>query len=380
MAIWKQLLLCVGLICFSAVGLALFAPGSRLLNALPFGEALSSLGSAQAKYSDQRAGSGGGKPGLRRARPLPLVVLSKVEPALADERVKSVGTAQAIQRTTLFPEVAGRVISVDANAGQRLSVDDIVVQLDDQVQRLAVERASLSLADAEDLVQRYQTLAAKNTISAVQLTDAKSAMEKAKLDLKGAEDALNRRSVRAPFSGEIGLIDVGVGDYVTPTTAVGSLDERKTLLIEFRLPERFSNHVRVGQAIDLQTAALPGIRLVGVISGIDNRIDTVSRTILLQGEMNNETDLARPGMSFDVSLEIGGEEHPSVPSLAVQWDRQGPYVWKVDGDRTTRADIGIIARLSDRVLISGDLAVGESVVSEGTAAVRQGMVFRTPEG
>ncbi|MCG8408909.1 MAG: efflux RND transporter periplasmic adaptor subunit, partial [Phycisphaerales bacterium] len=187
-----------------------------------------------------------------------------------------------------------------------------------------------------------------------------------------------RRAIRAPFSGEIGLIDVGIGDYVTPTTPVANLDERNTLLIEFRLPERFANQVRLGQQIDLNTTALPGVELVGSVSGIDSRVDTVSRTLLVQGTLNNEADLARPGMSFDVNLAFEGKELPAVPALAIQWDRNGSYVWKVESGHTVRSGVSIVGRQSDRVLIDGDLEVGDNVVTEGTASVRQGMAYRLP--
>ena len=177
----------------------------------------------------------------------------------------------------------------------------------------------LAVEDAEAQLQRFETLAARNTVSDVQLSDAALALSNARLDLREAEDALARRTVVAPFSGEVGLIDVGVGDYVTTATPVTTLDERETLLIEFRVPERFANQIAHGQPMTLSTPALPGLVLDGAISGMDSRIDMVSRTLTVQGTIANQDDLIRPGMSFEVSLSFAGNSYPSVPSLAVQW-------------------------------------------------------------
>ncbi|WP_419912130.1 efflux RND transporter periplasmic adaptor subunit [Hoeflea sp.] len=314
---------------------------------------------------------------MMRERPAPLVVLSPVETATTDDTVKSIGTARAIERATLYPEVSGRVTDINAVSGQRVEAGDVIVQLDDQVQRLAVDRARLAVEDAEAQVARFETLAARNTVSDVQLSDAVLALSNARLDLREAEDALERRAVNAPFTGEVGLIEIGVGDFVSTTTPVTTLDERRTLLIEFRVPERFANQIETGQPMALSTPALPGLALEGEVSGMDSRIDTVARTLTVQGTIANDNDLIRPGMSFEVTLAFIGNSYPSVPSLAVQWDREGSYVFKANGTTAERTAISIVSRQDGQVLVNGDIAAGDRVVSEGTNAVRPEQPFRT---
>ena len=289
-----------------------------------------------------------------------------------DGRFCPLGRNRTGQRANdALSEVSGRVEAVNAIAGQRVEKGDVVVQLDNHVQRFAVDRASLAVDDAGAQVERFEALAARNTVSDVQLSNAVLELEKARLDLREAQDALARRAVTAPFSGEVGLVDVQVGDYITPASPVTSLDERRTLLIEFRVPERFANQIAAGQQISLATPALPGLELSGVVSGMDSRIDTVSRTLTVQGTIDNEADMIRPGMSFEVSMSFAGNAYPAVPSLAVQWDRQGSYVFKANGDVAERADISIVARQDGKVLVSGDIAAGDMIVSEGTNVVRR---------
>ena len=362
MSLWKQTLISLILLVVFAIGFVLFSYGPNVISG----------------FSSSAATAGVPGSGQTRERLAPLVVLSPVETATTDDTVKSVGTARAIERATLYPEVSGRVSQVNAAAGQRVEEGDVIVQLDDHVQRLAVDRAHLTVEDAEAQVERFEALAARNTVSDVQLSEAVLALSNARLDLREAEDALARRAVVAPFSGEVGLIDVGIGDFVTTTTPVTTLDERRMLLIEFRVPERFANQIERGQPMALSTPALPGLGLEGAVSGMDSRIDMVSRTLTVQGTIANEGDLIRPGMSFEVTLSFAGNSYPSVPALAVQWDRDGAYVFKANGNSAERTAISIIARKDGQVLVEGDITAGDDVVSEGTNSVRPDQPFRIP--
>ena len=301
MAVWKQLVISAVLLVAAAVAFVLITFGPSFFT-----------GTSATASAPGSQGAG---------RPAPLVALSPVETGVTDSIVKSVGTAQAIARTTLYPETSGRVERVGAVAGQRVDPGHLIVQLDDHVQQFAVDRARLALADAEDTVTRYEALAARQTLSDVELRNAVLLLEKARLDLREAEDALARRAVRAPFAGDIGLIDIGIGDYVTTATPVTTLDDRRTILVEFQVPERFAQKIRPGLAMQLSTPSLSGVSLNGEIAGTDSRIDAVSRTLTVQGTIDNDEDLIRPGMSFEVTLSFPGDGYPSVPAPAVQWDQ-----------------------------------------------------------
>ncbi len=357
MAFWKQLLISIGLL---AVSVAVYA--------LSFGPGI--LSGSSVGFGTQAVGG----------RPPPLVVLDTVGTSAADTAVRSIGTARAIERTTLYPEAAGRVDWIGVTAGQRVQQGDVVLRLESRVQEIAVERARLAAADAQEALTRFETLSSSNAVSDVQLRDAALALEKATLDLNEAEDALSRREVRAPFAGDIGLIDVGVGDYVTTTTPVASLDDRRTIVIEFRIPERFANQVERGQVLSVSTPALPDVAMTGEIADLDSRIDPVSRTLTIRGTVDNEADLIRPGMSFEVSLALPGNRFASVPSPAVQWDSSGSYVLKTNGDNyASRIPVEIIARQDGLVLIRGDIAEGDEIVVEGVDSVRPDRPFRTQQ-
>ena len=139
--------------------------------------------------------------------------------------------------------------------------------------------------------------------------------------------------VRAPFAGIVGLTDISVGDLVNNTTAITTLDDLSTVRVDFEVPERWAGRISEGQPITASAQALPGSQFSGKITGIDNRVDATTRTLRLQADLANFGGLLKTGMAIMVSLEFDPNEELAVPSLAVQWDRRGSFVWKIVGRR-----------------------------------------------
>ena len=109
-----------------------------------------------------------------------------------------------------------------------------------------VGRGKLETADAEATLARDQTLVRSQAVSEIQLRAAQLARDQAELALRDAELALERRVIRAPFDGWVGILGVDIGDQVTSATEVATLDDRSHILVDFRVPERFVGQVKVG--------------------------------------------------------------------------------------------------------------------------------------
>jgi RND family efflux transporter MFP subunit len=110
----------------------------------------------------------------------------------------------------------------------------------------------------------------------------------------------------------------------------------------------------------------------GRISAIDNRIDPATRTMRVEATLPNDTANLKPGMAITTDVAVAGEARPSVPSLAIQWDRDGSFVWKLDGEKVSRLPVQIVSRRSGTVTVAGGLAPGDEVVVEGVLRLRNG--------
>ena len=241
------------------------------------------------------------------------------------------------------------------------------------------------------MLERQKALAKSKTISNVALSDAETTVRMAGVELKSVQIDLDRRSVTAPFDGVIGLTDISIGDFVTTTTALTTIEDLSTMRVEFEVPERWAGRIADGQAIRAAAQGQPGSNFTGRISGIDNRVDQTTRTLRLQAELANESGALKSGMAIIVLLQFGADQELVVPSLAVQWDRRGSYVWKIVDGAARRADIAIVRRHSGIVIVRGDVAVGDAVVVEGVQRLREGakvtvvneipdIVSATPQG
>jgi RND family efflux transporter MFP subunit len=312
----------------------------------------------------QPAGRAGGRPTI--------VVTAPVTVDDAGEEVRAIGTLAAAQEVTLYPEVTGIVAAILFKANEQVKAGDVLVRLDDEDQKVEVQRATIARDDARAALDRFEKLFATKNTTAVSVSDARSVLEKAEIDLKVAQLALAKRAITAPFSGTVGISDLSVGDLVTTAKPIVNLADMSTAEVSFEVPERIAGRVAVGDTVAASTPALPGQTFEGKLTAIDNRLDTTSRTLRVKAEVPNPDSVLKPGMSVAAVLSFPAEGRPVVPSLAVQWDRQGSFVWKIDGDTAHRTPITVVQRKSGAVTVTGPLAAGDAVVVEGLQRVRDG--------
>lgn len=321
----------------------------------------------------------GGRPagGPAGGRGPALVVTAPVTLTETGDRVRAIGTAEAVRTVAIFPRTTGMVREIGFSAGGRVGEGAVLLRLDDDSERISVEEAKLAVADASAKAARNDKLAENRAISAADRDNSRSELARARLALQEAELALSRRSITAPFAGVAGLTSVEVGDMVSASTEITVIDDRSAMKVEFRIPEAFAARLAAGQAVEVATPSQPGTVFAGTLSAVGSRIEADSRTLTVQATVANSGDLLRPGMSFEVTLHFPGTPAKAVPALSVQWDRDGAYVWTIADGKAKRTGVTIIERTPDQVLVSADLAEGDAVVVEGIQAVRAGAAVRT---
>ena len=348
------------------------------------GDAQSGVGGSKpAAGADAKPGaSGGAKPaaggrgGRGGARPPALVVTQTVTQALINDRLRAVGSGAAIASVSVVPRSDGILTEVLVKSGQRVNQGDVLARLDDESQIIARDRAARTLEDAVRDEARLVKLFRSNISTEVELNSTRAALADAELSLREAQLTLSRRTVTAPVTGVVGLIAVDTGNYVTQQTELATIDDRSTIIVEFWVPERFANQIMVDQVVQATALANPSIVYEGTISGIGSRIETDSRTLPLEAQLDNASDSLRPGMSFDLELSFAGQEFAAVNPLSIQWDSKGSFVWQIIEGKATRQDVKIIQRNPESVLIEGDIAVDDEVVVEGLLALRPGAAVR----
>lgn len=303
------------------------------------------------------------------------VVVKLAAEGKINDRLRAIGDGDAIRSVGVTPLVAGQISELLVEPGKQVRAGDVIARLDDEVERVAVSQAKVALQAAEAKLNRNEDL--KKIISQAEYQDAQTAVESARLAVSAAEIALKRRQVRAPIDGVAGIISADTGDYVTVSTPLVTIDDRSKLLVDFWVPERFTGLIKEGQVVEAKPIARPGKSYPGRIEAIDNRIDTASRTLHVRAEIENEGDTLRAGQSFEVVLTLPGDSWPSVSPLAIQWDSEGSYVWRVGKEnKVERIAAAIIQRNPDDVLVDAKIEPGDRIVVEGLQRLRHGAKVR----
>jgi RND family efflux transporter MFP subunit len=286
------------------------------------------------------------------------------------------GSGLAQRSVTLFPLVEGEVDGVAFRTGQRVKAGELLVQLNNRAEQLTVALAQAQLQTASLLASRLEATAGTGAVPEIEVEQAVAAQRTAEIGLQQARQALSERSVRAPFAGVVGIAEVQIGDRVSPTTALTTLDDRRQLVVAFDVPEAYIGRLRPGLAITATHPAYPDQPVKGRVSEIDSQIDATLRTVRVRATLPNADDRLRTGMSFGVRLELAGDLRLSVPELALQFGRQGAYVWAVRGGKAEAVPARVVRRIGGMVLIEGALRSGEPVVVEGVQRLRAGRAVR----
>lgn len=315
-------------------------------------------------------GFGGGSGG-------PAVVLGEpVSEGRAFDRVSAIGDGRARRSVAVTPLANGRLVEIAVAPGALVTAGQTIARLDSDLEALQVERAVLVRRDAEVTLERVERLRARNAATDVQESEARLALERVRIEERDAQLALDRRTVTAPIDGIIGLLPVEVGMQAGPGDEIATIEDRASLIVEFRVPERVVGLLDVGMPVAVSALARPELELEGTIAALDNRIDPQSRTLRVQATVPNDGDRLRAGMAFTITLGLPGETFPAVDPLAIRWGAEGSYVWVERDGLAERLPVRIVQRNADSVLVAADFMPGERVVTEGLLRLRVGGALR----
>ncbi|MBY3594883.1 efflux RND transporter periplasmic adaptor subunit [Rhizobium bangladeshense] len=389
MAFWKQFVLSLIVIIAGFSAWVSFAPGAG--DTMRDAGIPESLVSMIAPKADETADAGA-RAGARGQRPdgaedqgqnrrsgggrnsAILVVTQAVVQGVVNDRLNAIGTGDAIRSVAVTPQASGTIREILIKSGDKVKADQVIAKLDSEEQVIARGQADVAVKAAVEKSNLYHNI--KSSVSRMDVFDSEIAEQGARLQLQAAELNLARRNITAPIDGIVGIVPVNIGDNVTTTTPIVTLDDRSEILVDFWVPERFANTVEVGQPVEAMSVAKPGQVFFGVVEAMDNRIDAASRTLRLRARIDNSSDELRAGMSFSVSMKFPGDKYPAVDPQSVQWDSQGSFVWRVTDDKSHKVRVSIVQRNPDFILVKADLKDGDKIVTQGLQRVREGGAVR----
>ena len=304
------------------------------------------------------------------------VEVAKVVAITLSEDAAAVGSLRSRQSVMLRPEVSGRVATLAFQDGARVRRGQLLVQLDDTLQKAQLQQAQAQASIARTNLQRSRELLAQSFISQSAVDQNSAALDVADAQVALAQAQLARMKVLAPFDGVTGIRQVNVGDYLKDGADIVGVEDISSMLVDFRLPERYVSQLRVAQAVDVAVDALPGKNFKGRIEALDAQIDTNGRALLVRARVENPGTQLKAGMFARPRVLFGVRENALVvPEEALVPQGAKQFIFKVvDGEggkkiaRRVEARIGL--RQPGRVELLSGVSVGDLVVTAGQARLR----------
>lgn len=291
--------------------------------------------------------------------------------------LRAVGTLRAVKGADLSFEVAGTIESFMAESGADVEEGTPLVQLKADDEKAKLESLEANLRLAQLTVERDEKQLKANAISQATL-DADVAMrDSLKAQVAEQRAQLEKKTLRAPFAGRLGIRQADLGQYINPGQAIVTLQQLDSLHLDFTLPQSALSQVQVGQKVQARTDAYGERVFEGEISAIEAKIDEATRNFNVRATIANADKALRPGLFANATLSIGApKRYLTLPQTAVTFNPYGNVIFivkaKGEGKEAVTAFVTVAMRRGDQVAIESGVAEGDEVVTAGQLKLRNG--------
>ena len=304
------------------------------------------------------------------------VILAPVETQLIFDKVEALGTTRSIESTQITSTVTEKVKAIHFTDGQKVKKGQLLVELENEEQRAELARAKAIRGERKLALQRIRKLDERKLTSLDEVDRTRLELEQAEASIRIIRARIDDRIIRAPFDGVVGLLNISVGALVETGDLITTLDDTSVMKLDFSIPSIFLSEVRPGMKLKATASALGGLEFDGTIESIDNRIDPVTRTVIVRALVPNPEGRLLPGLLMQVDV-LRNERDAVVTAEAAMLpmaDRQ--YVMRVvgEGDDATveKVEVSTGLRMPGYVEILDGLSDGDLVVPHGNHKLKLG--------
>jgi membrane fusion protein, multidrug efflux system len=296
--------------------------------------------------------------------------------------LKSIGTVTAAQGVVVSADLPGIVAAINFESGKRVLTGDVLVRLDTKQ-----EEAQLAGAVAQQKLlhlnlDRANGLRAKNLIAQADVDQVEAETEQADASVNEIQATIERKTIRAPFDGILGIRQINLGQYVTAGQAIVPLQALDPVYIDFAIPQQEMADVHVGDQLEVALEGTSGIAGKGQITAINSVVDQSTRNINIRATLPNHDGKLIPGMFVQASVLVG-KSNPviAVPASSIAYTPYGDFVYIVDDLKAPNGETykGVKQQLvrlgsarGDQVSIENGVRIGEEVVTSGVFKLRSG--------
>ena len=296
--------------------------------------------------------------------------------------INSVGTLRASQGVDVTAQEVGMITELRFESGAEVAAGDVLARqyVDDERAELAALEADVRLAELN--LERAEDLREKDLSSQFDFDTRETDRDRAVARARNVGLMIEKKTIRAPFSGRIGIRQVDLGQYVEPGDPIVRLEALDRMLVDFPVPQRSVALLRVGQPLLIRVDAYPARKFVGEITAISPQVRSQTRDVRLEGVVQNDAEALLPGMFAEVEIQLPERESVvTVPQSAITYSPYGDSVFLVresadqSGGQQLTVDSVFVQTgetRGDQVAVVAGIKAGDLLVTAGQLKLRKG--------
>lgn len=293
-----------------------------------------------------------------------------------------IGTMEAVHGVTVSADLPGTVARINFESGKPVQKGDVLVELDTRQERaqLAALEAQRDLARVQ--YSRMQQLVSEGVISRVEYDQATAQQKATEANVAEIHATIERKTIRAPFSGILGIRKVNLGQYLPAGEAVVPLQSLNPIYVDVGLPQQTLGQVRVGGNLRVTSEDLPGKVFTGRVTALDSVVDQSTRNVQVQATLFNPEGKLRPGMFVQVEVGLGASRPViTLPASAISYAPYGDSVFIITDLKDPKGQtyrgvrqqfVKVEGSRGDQVAVVSGVNAGDEVVTSGVFKLRNG--------
>jgi membrane fusion protein (multidrug efflux system) len=297
--------------------------------------------------------------------------------------LSATGTVVAVQGATLATELPGTVAQINVENGARVDKGAVLVKLDTSAEEAQLQSAQADLELAKSAIDRAHDLSGRKVISQADLDTAEATFKQKQAMVDQMRANVEKKTIRAPFAGQVGIRLVNIGQMVTAGQQVIPLQSLDPIYVNFALPQQNLDQLKPGLEVRVTSDAIPHKEFRGKLTAINSAVDEATRNVQAQATLENPEQLLKPGMFVLASVVLPQRNKTLVvPGTAIAYAPYGDSVFVIEKkqDPKTKKE-GLVLRQQfvrlgetrgDLVAVTNGLKAGEQIVSSGVFKLRNG--------
>jgi membrane fusion protein (multidrug efflux system) len=293
-----------------------------------------------------------------------------------------IGTMEAVQGVMVSADLPGTVDKINFDSGKAVRQGEILVELDTKQ-----ERAQLAALEAQrDLAKlnydRMKQLVNEGVISRVEYDQATAQQRSTEANVNEIRATIARKTIRAPFSGVLGIRKVNLGQYLAGGNPIVQLQALNPIYVNVGIPQQSVSQVKIGRTLQITSEEMSGKVFTGRVTAIDSVVDEATRNIQVQATLANPGGVLRPGMFVQVQLGLGQSASViALPASAVNYAPYGNSVFVIEDMKDPKGEsyrgvrqqfVKVQGSRGDQVAVIEGLKPGQEVVTSGVFKLRNG--------